>query len=169
MPFSQRTQGAHSGREWLDECVGTGWGPGRAGDGQASDVVLGWTGEQRLPPQQVGRNWRGCPGGGAPTGGWAKGSHTLGLRSEPGRCGGWRESRHGGWSCSPSFLGSCCAPASNSAERILGDETHKASALEGSSFLGRKNRADCGRVIRTATHTEDPTPEAVRRSLRPRA
>lgn len=72
-------------------CVGEQGGGLGAGYGRASDAVLRRTAEQRLLHGRCGEMGGAARGGGALTGGWAKRSHSLGRRSEPGGCGGWRD------------------------------------------------------------------------------
>lgn len=100
-------------------------------------------------------------GGGALTGGWAKRSPSLCGRSEPGGCGERRGPGRGmgGRSRGSSFPGCCCALASNSAERILGDETHgPTKLLPWRDLPVGGGGADCGRVMLMAMRAEDLIP-----------
>ena len=121
VPFSQRTRGAHLGQERLHVCVcgnrAGAWEPGgRPG------LRCGPPTDRRAeaPPRQVWGDGRGCPGRGCPDG--RVGEEEPQPGPKVGAWGLWwvEGSRHGAGEC---------APASNSAERILGEETHRPTRL----------------------------------------
>ena len=66
VPFSQRTQGTHSGRERLAVCVGTGWGPGSVGGCLGLRCAPQMDQRAEAPPAAGAGRQQGLPGEGVP-------------------------------------------------------------------------------------------------------